>query len=156
MAKRKKSKPAPRRRRRMGSINSQSLMRNLQQAAGLVGGSMAATVIQRVAGDKLNPKIMAGLQVVAGFMLSDKSSSPLMNGIGLGLVSAGSISLTHSMGLINGLEDLVSGTDTYIESDDVNGMDNRQFIAGMDNRQFIGEMPAGSSDLDMSNMAVGM
>lgn len=160
MAKKRKKASAPRRRRRMSGISSGSVMNSVQTAAGLVLGSVTSTVLQRMAGGKLSPKLMAAGQMVAGFWLDGHAKSPLIKGVAMGVISAGAISFTHDIGLINGIEDLVSGYDDedgqgYIGQEyEMNGMDNRRYIAGLSNLDTVGDVGVGR--MNISGLAVGM
>lgn len=111
---------------RVGSINQKHLVSGMEEAGGLVAGSVLAAAMQRMFATT-NPKIVAGAQIAGGFFLKN-NDSPLLRGIGYGIMSAGSISMAHSLGAIKGIEDLVSG------------VDNRMYIAGLGNDEYVGDI----------------
>lgn len=110
MAKRKKAhhKPTRRRSRRMSGLGSQGLSEGLMEAAGLVVGSIVATVMQRQL-TAVNPKLVSGGQLVGAILMRQHAKTPLMQGVVYGIMSAGSIGLVHEVGIIHGIDNLVSG-----------------------------------------------
>lgn len=110
MAKRKKAhhKPTRRRSRRMSGIGTGKLGEGLMEAVGLVAGSIVATVMQRQL-TSINPKIVSGGQLLGAIMLRPHAKTPLMQGVAYGIMSAGAIGITHELGVIHGIDDLVSG-----------------------------------------------
>ena len=159
MAKRK-HKPAKRRthhRRRIGAVSHGSLMGTAETLLGLVGGSMVATVMQRQF-TSVNPKIISAGQIVAGIFLTRKPS-PIVQGIGWGVAGAGAIGLSHEVGLIHGVEDMVSGMlqgdynanlnapegETMYRGNMMNGMDNDTYLSGMQNGDTLSGMANGST-----------
>lgn len=141
MARRKKhhTKHRTHRRHRMGGVASHGFTADLMEIGGLVAGSVLATVAQRQL-TSINPKVISAGEIAVGYYLKNHATSPLMRGVGWGMLSAGAIGLTHEVGLIHGLEDMVSGLyggETYMDgisnSQHVNsfgGISNSQRIAG--------------------------
>lgn len=147
--KRKKSKTTYRRRSRVGAVSGK-IGHEAMELAGLVAGNVAAVVIQKQA-MSLNPKIVAGLQIVGGYMLKKHTSSPLMSGISYGLMSAGAIAFTHEIGLINGIEETVSGLynggvyTQELDTSEMQGISNGNTMSGMSN----GTTMSGNGSADM-------
>jgi hypothetical protein len=137
MAKRRKKHHAPRWRRRMSGISAHGIQGDLMEAAGVVLGSVAGTVIQRQF-TSMNPKVVSGVQLVAGIMLKRHAKSPIMSGAGWGLMGAGAIGLTHEVGLIHGVEDFVSG---YLQSEhEMQGISNESYMGGISNEDHVGDI----------------
>jgi hypothetical protein len=140
MARRKKTHRKTHRRRRIGSAGG-GIGNDAMQAVGLVAGSVAATVMQRTL-SSMDSKIVSGGQIVAGFLLKKHGKSPFMEGMGWGVMGAGAIGLTHEVGLIHGINDMVSGLmnpgmdeyeyNPYAERE-MRGLGNGQRVAGMNN-----------------------
>ena len=65
MAKRKAKKTIHRRRRSVGAIRGN----DATDIALMIGGAIVGRVIQTKLQDKVNPKILAGVQIVGGLML---------------------------------------------------------------------------------------
>lgn len=107
MAKRKKAHHTTKRRtrRRMGAVPGKN---DLEEVLGLVLASVGGTIIQRMIPATVSPKIVALGQMGIGWYMKGKPS-PLMRGVGYGLLGTGAISMTHDLGIIHGVEDLVSG-----------------------------------------------
>ena len=109
MAKRRKKHHTThhRRRRRMGAVVSHGLTANVMEVGGVVAGSVLATIAQRQL-STINPKVISAGEIAVGFYLK-QSPHPFTRGVGWGVLGAGAIGLTHEVGLIHGLEDMVSG-----------------------------------------------
>jgi hypothetical protein len=151
------AKATPRRKphhtgRRMGAVHG-TITEDLEEAAGIVIGSMLATAAQRNI-TAIGPKPMAIAQIVGGFMLKrNMSDKAIPKGIGYGLIAAGSVHLAHDLGVIHGLDDLVSGYNLnygggspavgeamdYVQlpAQRVNGITNRAFVSGLDNQDMV-------------------
>lgn len=144
MAKRKKrtTTRSHRRRRRVGAAGG-GLGNEVMEVVGLVVGNVGATIMQRQA-TTLNPKMISGAQIVGGFVLKKHATSPFMQGISYGLMSAGAIGLTHEVGLIHGVEEMVSGMYNggyMVEAgDDMRGLRNDQYIGGLANESHVGDL----------------
>lgn len=154
MAKRKAKKTATTKRqyRRVGAIKKPGLD-DAMEAVGLVLSSIGGTIIQRQF-TSINPKIVSVMQLAGGYFLKS-SNQPLIRGMGWGLVGTGAIGLTHQLGVINGIEDMVSGMyqDGYqLEAGDMQGIRNESYVAGIANESRI----AGHGNNNMSMPMMGM
>lgn len=150
MAKRKKTtkRHTTHRRRRMGSAGSAGIMHTVQEAIGVVIGSVAATVAQR--SFKVNPKILAAVEVFGGVQIKNHAHSPLMAGIGWGVLSAGAIGFAHDFHIISGVEDFINGIDndmsggyedqSYVQG----GIGNEYYVNGFNNEQMVAGAAGGS------------
>jgi hypothetical protein len=138
MAKRKAKKAATKRQyRRVGAIKKPGLD-DAMEAVGLVLSSIGGTIIQRQF-TTINPKIVSVMQLAGGYFLKS-SNQPLIRGMGWGLVGTGAIGLTHQLGVINGIEDMVSGMyqDGYMmDTNEMQGIQNESFVAGIANESRI-------------------
>ena len=148
--------------RRMGAVHAGSITEDLEEAAGIVIGSMLATAAQRNI-TAIGPKPMALAQIVGGFMLKrNMSDKAIPKGIGYGLIAAGSVHLAHDLGVIHGLDDLVSGmtfdygggpmvsnAPEYVQlpPQRLNGITNRAFVSGLDNQDIVSTPPSNVSDM---------
>lgn len=158
MARRKKHHaPKRRRHRRMGSVST-GFMSDIEEAGGIVFGSVLAASLQRHV-HAVPQKIMSAGQVLGGFMLRKKATGPIMRGISYGFIATGSMGLVHEFGVIHGIDDLVAGMYDgdmgLMEDTEMRGIDNRDFVAGIDNRSYV----AGADGPTMFNpeaYAVGM
>lgn len=141
MAKRKKGTKHHTGRRRMGAVPGR-FQNTLMEVAGLIAASVGGTVMQRQL-TAVNPKVVSAGQLVAGYMIHD-NKHPFLRGAGYGLLGTGAIGLTHELGMIHGLEDLVSGLyggEDYISLPaGQSGIANQQYVAGIDNRQHLSGM----------------
>jgi len=151
MAKRKKHHTTKRRapRRRIGAMSG-SAKNDLEEVLGLILASVGGTVIQRMVPATVSPKIVAAGQLAAGYYFH-KSPHPVMRGVGWGLLGTGAISLTHDLGIIHGLDDLVSGImggGEYMEMPQrVKGFSNDSYMSGaISNSGRIGDMEEPSRD----------
>lgn len=122
-------------RRRVGAVHSAGLMHSAEILLGLVAGGVINTGIQRQL-HSVNPKIISVVQMVGGMWLTRKAS-PIIQGFGFGTAGAGAINLTHEMGLLNGVEDMMSGMfgqkDNYFIPEAQGGLDNGRMVNGIDN-----------------------
>ena len=135
-----------RRRSGVGSVNMQSsLMKVVGVAVGAVGGRMLANSL----GAKLDPKIVAGGTIVAGVILPAKlgKGSPLMEGIGAGLIAQGATSLLTNFGVIKGFED--DGMSGVGDLDELSGFDPNG--DGMGNTYISGFNPVSGFDPNEDN-----
>jgi len=160
MAKRK-HKSAKRRthhRRRIGAVSHGSLMHTAETLGGLVVGSMVSTIVQRQF-TSVNPKIISLAQIGLGLYMTRKPS-PIMAGVGWGMAGAGAIGLSHEVGLIHGVEDMMSGMlqgdfnsnsnapggeVMYRGGNMMNGMDNETTLSGMENGDTLSGMRNGTT-----------
>jgi hypothetical protein len=137
--KKKKSSTKRRGSRRVGAINKPG-MNDVMETIGLVGASIAGPVLQRML-TNTNPKLVSLGQLGLGFFLKG-SNTPLMRGFGYGMLSSGAIGLTAQLGVIRGVEDMVSGLNTdgmYLSGaeDEMHGLDNSHFVAGLGNESYV-------------------
>lgn len=140
MAKRKKSKKAPvRRRRRMSGIGS-GLGHEAMEAVGLVAANIGGVIMQRQL-TSVNPKIVSGAQIIVGYLIKKHAKSPLMSGVGWGMMSAGSVGLVHEVGIIHGVEDFVSGLygggSSYEVDMPMRGLTNSSVMSGLNNSSTV-------------------
>jgi hypothetical protein len=153
MAKRKKSHHhtrASKRRRRVSGI-THGLGGDMMEVVGLVAGNIAGTVIQRQL-TTISPKLISGGQLVGGYLIKKKMHGNFMQGVGLGLMSAGAIGLTHEFGVIRGVEDFVNGIDdgingSYLDYDQMHGLSNENSMSGLNNSAMV----AGGGGFDRVN-----
>jgi hypothetical protein len=152
MAHRKKSKSKKHSRRRRIGATGGRLQGDAMQVVGVVAGSVAATVMQRSL-SSLDPKVVSAGQLVGGFLIKNNAKTPLMEGIGWGVLGAGAIGLTHEVGLIKGIDDMVAGMmnpgmEDYYEDMgnyggyNMRGINNSSRVAGISN----GARIAGDAD----------
>ena len=159
MAKRN-HKPANRRthhRRRIGAVSHGSMMHTAETLGGLVIGSMVSTIVQRQF-TSVNPKIISVAQIGLGLFMTRKPS-PIMQGVGWGMAGAGAIGLSHEVGLIHGVEDMMSGMlqgdynanlnapegQVMYNGNMMNGMTNDTTLSGMDNGDTLSGMQNGTT-----------
>lgn len=91
--------------RRVGAIKHEGLMSDAMSLVGLVGGTVVATAVQRHM-TSISPKIISGIQIVGGIMLKSHFPSPLMQGVGWGVASAGAIGVASEFGVIHGIDQI--------------------------------------------------
>ena len=99
MAKRKKHH-VTHRRRRVGAASGMSGL--LMKAAGVAGGVFVGGMVAKTV-STLDPKISGAVMLGGGLFLSQKSASPLMQGLGYGLAAKGANNLLTSFGVIAGM-----------------------------------------------------
>ncbi len=152
MAKKKKKHTTHRRspRRRMSGLGH-GMGNDLMEVLGLVFGNVGATIVQRQA-TSINPKLVSGFELVGGYMLKKRSHSPFMQGISLGLMSAGAIGLTHQLGMIRGVEDFVNGLgdgDMSGYEAEMRGLSNEHYsvMNGLSNESSMSGSMVGAMDL---------
>lgn len=122
----KKRKVSRRRRSRVGAAGS-PIATLLAMSAGNIAGRVAASKITT-----LSPTIMAAAQAITGFLLT-RMASPMIKGLGAGLVVNGVAMATQSFGLISGIgqphsfrhremdrnvSPLITGGDPFIDARD--------------------------------------
>ena len=108
MAKRRHHKKRTHRRKRshMGATSS-----NLTTVLSMVAGAVAGRVLQTKLQDKVNPKILAGGQIIAGMFLPKFVKGKIGAGVGSGMVVNGGVTLLNQFGAIAS----ICGTDAEIE-----------------------------------------
>lgn len=105
MARRKKTRRTTTRRRRVSGFGSNDLQVVLGAALGALGTAFANSQVAKMT-KPIDPKMLAGIQVLVGGALGVKAKSPLLKGIGYGVVAAGASSAAKSFGLISGFYNL--------------------------------------------------
>lgn len=153
MAKRKKryGKKTSRRRSRVGAAGGQ-----LTDALAMVAGAVIGRVVSSKLSTKVNPKILAGGQIVLGMYLPKLVKNKFASGIGAGMIVNGGVQALTSFGVISAISgigqdmqiDYVSGDD--MEMDDMSGSADIQEIAGMEDSTmglYDEGIMSGSSDI---------
>ena len=122
MARRKHKKHHSRRRRsHMGAVVS-----NVTTILSVVAGAVAGKFIQSKLSDKVNPKILAGGQIVAGIFLPKLVKNEFMKGVGVGMIANGGVTALSEFGVLSG----IGADDTTVEY--IGGSDEIATIAGDD------------------------
>jgi hypothetical protein len=108
MAKRKHHKKRTHRRKRahMGAIGG-----TLGTLLTMGLGAIAGRLVQGKLESKVNPKLLAGGQVVAGMFLPKLVKGKIGAGIGSGMAVNGIVTLANQFGIVSA----ISGTDTELE-----------------------------------------
>jgi hypothetical protein len=146
MARRKshhKRKTHRRRKSHMGSTGG-----NFTTMLSMVAGAVAGRILQTKLQDKVNPKLLAGGQVVAGMFLPKLVKSKIGAGIGAGMVVNGGVTLLNSFGVISAISG--DGATVSYEDESMSGSADIQTIAGNDDMGYTdyGTM-SGSSDISV-------
>lgn len=84
------------------------MMRGLGVIAGAAGGMLVGKKLSEME-KPIDAKIIAGGSLVLGFLLPNFAKGPLFEGIGLGLMASGGVSLLQDFGVLNGVPPLISG-----------------------------------------------
>lgn len=120
----RKKKRYTKRRRRIGAAAGSGMTGVLSIVAGAVIGRVIAKRMANV-----NPTIMNGGQIAAGFILPRFVKNKFISGIGTGMVVNGAVGLLQSTGVIGAIGSIgETDEDTY----QLSGSDTIQEIAGMD------------------------
>lgn len=126
MARRRKTRRTrTTRRRRVSGFGGSDLQIALGVAFGAVGGAFVNSQVAKMT-KPIDPKIVAGAEVVGGAFLAMKAKSPLLKGVGYGLVGTGANTAAKSFGMISGFRALAP----------INGI---RRVAGIADRAFIGK-----------------
>ena len=129
MAKRTSKSKTPRRRRR-SSISGVG-GGNMQQLAMIAGGALLGRIVSAKMGAKMNPKILAGVQVAAGIFLPKMmKNNKMVSGLATGLAVNGILSGLQSFGVIQGIAGMVGADDAQLEV--LSGTDDLAILAGDD------------------------
>lgn len=101
MARRRSSKRKTHHTRRVGRVKVPAVGK---KALGTVIGVVGSRLLTKVAGAKLDPKILAAGKVVGGFLLT-RSRSDLMEGMGYGVMAGGVLDAgtAFNLPLLNGI-----------------------------------------------------
>lgn len=128
MAKGKKSKATPRRRRRsisgMGGGNITTLL-------SMVGGAVIGRIAAKKLEGKIDGKILNAGMAVAGYFGGNMVRNPILKGMATGVAITGTVGVLSSMGVISA----ISGTED-IQLEYVSGDDPLAELAGADNDTF--------------------
>ena len=149
MAKKKKVHHTPKKRvthrRRMGNTGTKGMLGNVEELIGLVAGAVITTVAQRQI-TQVSPKIVALAGIVGGFYLKTHGNNDILRGIGYGALTTSAVHLTHEVGVIHGVEEMVSGLfdggggggDTaQVSYSAMHGISNETNISGVGNEQRV-------------------
>jgi len=148
MARRKSSKRKTTRRRRshMGATGG-----NLTTMLSMVAGAVAGRILQTKLQDKVNPKILAGGQVVAGMFLPKLVKSKIGAGLGAGMIVNGGVTLLNSFGVISAISG--DGAMVSYEDESMSGSADIQTIAGDDDDMGYTDYGTMSGSSDISVIA---
>lgn len=149
MARRKthhKRKTHRRKRSHMGATGG-----NFTTMLSMVAGAVAGRILQSKLESKVDPKILAGGQVVAGMFLPKFVKNKIGAGIGAGMVVNGGVTLLNKFGVISAISG--DGATVSYEDESMSGSSDIQTIAGddMDDMGYTdyGTMSGGSSDISV-------
>lgn len=82
------------------------------KAAGAATGGAAAALVQDSLFTDMNPKLKAGIQIVAGAVLPELApKSDFLNAAGMGMIGVGSANLAKELNIISGVGSGVGNTD---------------------------------------------
>lgn len=98
---RKKHKKTHRRRKShgMGAIGKMGISSDL----GVMVGGIAGAFLNKVIPASVNPKLSAGIKIVAGGILNRTIKNPAGKGIGYGMQAIGAVELLQQFGVLNGI-----------------------------------------------------
>jgi len=147
MARRRSTKRKTTRRKRshMGATGG-----NFTTMLSMVAGAVAGRILQSKLQDKVNPKILAGGQVVAGMFLPKLVKNKIGAGLGAGMIVNGGVTLLNSFGVISAISG--DGAMVSYEDESMSGSADIQTIAGDDDDMGYddyGTMSGGSSDISI-------
>jgi len=140
-----KKKTTRRRRSHMGATGG-----NFTTMLSMVAGAVAGRILQSKLQDKVNPKILAGGQVVAGMFLPKLVKNKIGAGLGAGMIVNGGVTLLNSFGVISAISG--DGAMVSYEDESMSGSADIQTIAGDDDDMGYtdyGTMSGGSSDISV-------
>lgn len=107
MAKRKSKKRSHKRRRASVGAIGGTFGALLTMGAGAIVGRLAQSKLE----SKVNPKLLAGGQIIAGMFLPKLVKGKIGSGIGTGMAVNGIVTLANQFGVISA----ISGTDAEME-----------------------------------------
>lgn len=93
-------------RRRVGGIRRKIKRDSMPRLAGLIAGAVATGLINKLVSKMakpLDPKIVAGGEVLIGYFLPNFIKGEIIAGVGDGMIAAGGLSLLHELNVINGI-----------------------------------------------------
>jgi len=140
-----KKKTTSRKRSNMGATGG-----NFTTMLSMVAGAVAGRILQSKLQDKVNPKILAGGQVVAGMFLPKLVKNKIGAGLGAGMIVNGGVTLLNSFGVISAISG--DGAMVSYEDESMSGSADIQTIAGDDDDMGYtdyGTMSGGSSDISV-------
>ena len=125
------------RRSHMGAVGS-----NVTTILSVVAGAVAGKFLQSKLSSKVNPKILAGGQIVAGMFLPKLVKGEIMKGVGVGMIANGGVTALSEFGVLSGIGaddttvEYMGGSSDFstISGDDemgYNGSDALQTISGV-------------------------
>lgn len=97
-----KSRRRTSRRRRVSGVSS-NLGSAAKKIAGIAGGAFLARIVATKLAPTMNPKIIAGVTVVAGVFLPRFIKGEIGEGVGDGLTAVGVLALLQSLGVVSGI-----------------------------------------------------
>lgn len=129
MAKRRKTK-----RTKMSGVRRRSKVNGLgaidfMNIIAVAGGAVAGGLVNKFVPTTINTKLVSGGKIALGIALPMLVKSPLMSGIGAGMIAIGSYELVKSTGVISGLgadDDTIS-----ISLEGVNVLSGNDFSEGV-------------------------
>lgn len=138
---RKTTKKTGTRRRssRMGFVGSKAGFNNaLPLIAGLALGAVGSAASDKVlARFNFDPKISGALKVLGGLYISG-NNAPLWKGIGLGIASAGTITVAHSFGLLQSMTSALNGiAGGGMYDDDMGGIRQDAYLSGVNYNAYV-------------------
>jgi predicted glycosyltransferase len=129
MAKRKKTKSAPRRRSRSMGAASSSIVAEI---GGIAVGAILAKQLNKML--KFDPRVLAAGKVVLGVALPKFVKNPMVKSVGQGMIAVGATELIGGfIPALAGADDVIvlNGLDEIGEFDEISGMDISE-VNGMD------------------------
>lgn len=98
-----------RRRKKVSGVTGSPIM---DAILGVAAGTTTGIILDKVIPDSVDKKIVSGIKVVGGAAaayMGIKKNNHLLTGAGLGLTAQGLNSAAHDFGIIQGVEDFMSG-----------------------------------------------
>jgi hypothetical protein len=104
----------------------------------MIAGAVAAKVVSNKLADKVNPKILAGGEIVLGYFMPKLIKNKIAASVGAGMAVGGGVNLLSSFGVISGISgigesmdvEMMSGYDDMDADMGATSSDNLQSIAG--------------------------
>ena len=119
----------PRRRRISGTGGAKH---DITDIALMVGGAVIARIAAVKLKDKLNPKMLAGGQIVAGFFVPHFIKNKMVTAISRGILVNGALSMLNQMGVIGAIGEMVGADDGSMQLEYLSGTDQLNSLAGDD------------------------
>lgn len=144
--KRKTTKNRSTRRRRVSGVGRYS--DEVMIALGAIAGGVAAQMVGTSFLQGRDPRLVNGLNVVAGGFIANKfDRSPLIKGVGLGMMVNGGTAFLRSTGVLRGLG---MTDDSDMMTVQLNGMADDGYvntdIAGLQDYGFVNSMVSGNDE----------